>query len=92
MACALLRRPGWTLLFRSLLLLFLGDLKFPSGIVNEGAGNMACREDVLRLYHRGLSPPDIAERLNCMREYVRATLRRAGLSATQAEHRANQIR
>jgi DNA-directed RNA polymerase specialized sigma24 family protein len=53
---------------------------------------MACREDVLRLYHRGLSPPDIAERLNCMSEYVRATLRRAGLSATQAEHRAKQIR
>lgn len=38
---------------------------------------MANKHDVLRLLDQGLTPNQIAERLGCRPEYVRATRRRA---------------
>lgn len=41
---------------------------------------MATKNEVLALYGQGCSIAEIADRLGCMTAYVRATLRRAGIT------------
>jgi len=48
---------------------------------------MANKHDVLRLLEQGLKPKEIAQRLGCLPEYVRATRRRSNPIHAAAEIR-----
>jgi len=53
---------------------------------------VATKSEVLALAKEGLVPVEIAERLGCRSEYVRATLRRNGLANDIITHRRQQIK
>lgn len=53
---------------------------------------MATKHQVLALYAEGFPSRIIADRLDCMPEYVRATLKRAGLSIRDQPPPSNERR